>query len=228
MDRKFERTVGLIGEENFCKIQRKTLLFFGLGGVGGTCFEALLRTGFTHFIIVDFDEVDESNLNRQILYTEADVGTLKVEAAKRRALQINGEAEISVFNMKVDTKNIEQFKNLDFDFVIDAVDDVEAKIAIAKLAQEKDVELICSLGMANRINPSEVIITKLNKTTDDPLAKKVRYEMKKEGIDVSKINVAYSKEIPSKDGAKLNSVMFVPSAAGLNMASFVFSNLKAK
>lgn len=223
MDNKFERTIGLIGEAKFDKITTKTLLIFGLGGVGGTAFEALVRTGFNKFVIVDFDKVSESNLNRQILYTSKDINKNKCDVAKERALQINEKAEIINLNLKIDENSIQELEKYDVDFVIDCVDDVDAKIAIAKFAQKINKPLIVSLGMANRVEPSEVIVTKLNRTTDDPLAKKVRYEMKKSNIDISRIDVVFSKETPYKDGNRLNSTIFVPSSAGLNIASYVFN-----
>lgn len=228
MNDKFSRTIGLIGETKFKKITSKTIMIFGLGGVGGTCFESLVRTGFKKFILIDFDKVDISNLNRQILYTEKDIGKLKITAAKSRALSIDKELKIDAINLLVKQDTILKLNKYKPDFVIDAIDDIEGKIAIAKYAQNKNADLIVSLGMANRVNPSDVIITKLNKTTNDPLAKKLRYEMKKENLDLSKINVAFSKETPFKNKNVLNSTIFVPSSAGLNIASYVFSTLVAK
>lgn len=223
MNSKFERTIGLIGQKSFEKLQNSHVIIFGLGGVGGTCFEALVRTGIKSFTIVDFDTVDSSNLNRQLLFTSQSVGKLKTDEAKQRALSINEEVNVQEINLKV--SSLSDIETLDGDFIIDAVDDVQAKIAIAQLSQNKDIPLISSLGMANRVSPTSVFITKLNNTTNDPLAKKVRYEMKKAGIDISRIDVAFSKEEPVKDGTKLNSTIFVPSSAGLNIASFVFTYL---
>lgn len=223
MENKFERSIGFIGEDLFGKITRKTLVIFGLGGVGGTCFESLLRTGFTKFKIIDFDCVSASNMNRQILYVEKDIGKVKVECALNKAKSINPNVEVEVFNMKASEDTVSLVG--DADFIIDAIDDVNGKIAIAKYAQNKNIPLVVSLGMANRIDPTKVSIIKLNQTSDDPLAKKVRYEFKKNDIDISKVYVAFSKETPKKDGTKLNSLMFVPSAAGLSMAHYVIQTL---
>ena len=115
MDNKFERTIGLIGEAKFNKITTKTLLIFGLGGVGGTAFEALVRTGFNKFVIVDFDKVSESNLNRQILYTSKDINKNKCDVAKERALQINEQAEIINLNLKVDENSVQELEKYDVD-----------------------------------------------------------------------------------------------------------------
>ena len=225
MDKIFNRTIGLIGEEKFNKIHDKTLAIFGLGGVGGTAFEALVRTGFDHFVICDFDNVDETNLNRQILYTAKDIGLKKVECATKRAREINSDVSIEIIGEKLSKENIQNLDKYKIDFVIDAIDDSNAKIALATYCLQKDIPMIMSLGMACRVDPSKVGITKLNKTTSDPLAKKMRYEIKKLGLDTSKINVAFSSELRMTEGVELNSVMFVPSSAGLNIANYVFSYL---
>ena len=221
MNNIFERSIGLLGEENFNLIQNKVIAVFGLGGVGGTALEALARTGFKHFIIVDFDKVDASNLNRQILYTAKDIGRNKVEAAKERILSINPEADVKVFNLKAQDFDFNQ----KIDFIADAIDVVEGKLFLAKKAQEKNIPAIMSLGMANRFNPEQVRIAKLNQTRNDPLAKKIRYMAKKAELDLSKINVVISEEVPQKNAEKLYSTMMVPSAAGLTIAKFILHSI---
>lgn len=223
MDKIFDRTIGLVGKENFNKIQGKTLAVFGLGGVGGTAFEALVRTGFTKFVICDFDVVDPTNLNRQILYTAKDIGLKKVECAAKRAKEINVDVSIEILNVKLSEENMSKLDEFKIDFVIDAIDDSNAKIALASYCAKNNIPMIMSLGMACRLDPSKVAVTKLNKTTSDPLAKKMRYEIKKRGLDVSQINVVFSSETRLTEGVELNSTMFVPSAAGLNIANYVFS-----
>ena len=213
----FDRSIGLLGEDNFNLIQDKVIAIFGLGGVGGTALEALARTGFKNFILVDFDKVDSSNLNRQILYTEADIGKAKVDAAQDRILAINGFANIETFEIKAQDFNFNQ----KIDFIVDAIDDVEGKLFILKKAQEFNIPHIMSLGMANRFDPSLVKIAKLNQTHSDPLAKKIRYLAKKDGLDLSKISVVISEELPQKNGEKLYSTMMVPSSAGLSIAKYI-------
>ena len=220
----FARSIGLLGEENFNKIQDKVIAVFGLGGVGGTALEALARTGFQHFLLIDFDKVDPSNLNRQILYTYEDIGKVKVDIAKKRILSINPEADIKAFNSKAQ----EFDSNQKIDFVVDAIDDVNGKLYLIKKAQEKGIPSIMSLGMANRFNPEQVKICKLNQTRNDPLAKKIRYMAKKEELDLSLINVVISEEIPEKNGEKLYSTMMVPSAAGLSIAKFILHSIIEK
>ena len=217
MNNIFERSIGLLGEENFNLIQDKIIAVFGLGGVGGTSLEALARTGFKNFILIDFDKVDASNINRQILYTENDIGRTKVDAARDRIHAINDFANIATFSMKAQDFDFNQ----KIDFIVDAIDDVEGKIYILKKAQELNIPSIMSLGMANRFDPSLVKIAKLNQTHSDPLAKKIRYLAKQEGLDLSKIPVVISEELPQKNGEKLYSTMMVPSSAGLSIAKYI-------
>ena len=217
----FARSIGLLGDENFSRIQDKVIAIFGLGGVGGTALEALARTGFQHFILVDFDKVDSSNLNRQILYVYEDIGKTKVEVAKKRILSINQDADIKVYNLKAQEFDFNQ----KIDFIVDAIDDVNGKLYLLKKAQEKEIPSIMSLGMANRFNPEQVKICKLNQTKNDPLAKKIRYMAKKEELDLSLINVVISEEIPQKNGEKLYSTMMVPSSAGLSIAKFILHSI---
>ncbi|MBO7574015.1 MAG: ThiF family adenylyltransferase [Bacilli bacterium] len=221
MNNMFERSIGLLGEENFNLIQDKAIAVFGLGGVGGTALEALARTGFKHFIIIDFDKVDATNLNRQILYTVKDVGRNKVEVAKERILSINPDVKITTFNLKAQEFDFDQ----KIDFIADAIDDVDGKLFLAKKAQENNIPAIMSLGMANRFNPEQVRIAKLNQTRNDPLAKKIRYMAKKAELDLSKINVVISEEVPRKNAEKLYSTMMVPSAAGLTIAKFILHSI---
>ena len=217
----FSRSIGLLGEENFNRIQDVTIAVFGLGGVGGTALEALARTGFKHFIIVDFDKVDVSNINRQILYTAKDVGKNKIDVAKERILTINPDADIKAINLKAQDFDFNQ----QIDFIADAIDDVDGKLFIAKKAQEKSIPAIMSLGMANRFNPEQVHISKLNQTRNDPLAKKIRYLAKKAELDLTKINVVISEETPQSNREKLYSTMMVPSAAGLTIAKFILHSI---
>ena len=217
----FTRSIGLLGEDSFNKIQDKVIAIFGLGGVGGTALEALARTGFKHFLVVDFDKVDPSNLNRQILYTAKDIGKSKVEVARERILSINEEADIKSYNMKAQDFDFDQ----KIDFIVDAIDDVNGKLYLLGKAQEKNIPFIMSLGMANRFDPSKVKIAKLNQTHSDPLAKKIRYMIKKQGLETSNINVVISEELPQKNGEKLYSIMTVPSSSGLSIAKFILESI---
>ena len=222
-DEYLERTIGLIGSDNLKLIEDKRIAVFGLGGVGGTALLALARTGFEHFLIVDFDVVSPSNLNRQILYFEDDLGKDKVECAKNHLLRIDKSLDVLTLKVKVNENIDKVLDEHKIDFIVDAIDDVLGKVALAKYSSSKDIPIIISLGMANRLDPSKVNIERLDKTTMDPLAKKVRYEFKKEGIDTKKIYAVVSKEEAIKDGNKLNSIITVPSSSGLSIAYFVLS-----
>ena len=221
MSNIFDRSIGLLGKENFDLIQDKVIVVFGLGGVGGTALEVLARTGFKHFLLIDFDKVDPSNLNRQILYTQKDIGRNKVEAAKERILSINPEADIQIFNSKAQDFDFKQ----KIDFIVDAIDDVNGKLYILSKAQKMNIPHIMSLGMANRFDPSKVKIAKLNQTHSDPLAKKLRYMVKKQGLNTANINVAISEELPQKNGEILYSTMMVPSSGGLSIAKFILESI---
>ena len=217
----FARSIGLLGEDNFNKLQDKVIAVFGLGGVGGTALEALARTGFQHFIIIDFDKVDASNLNRQILYTSKDIGRNKVDAAKERLLAINPDVDVKVFKGKAQEFDFNQ----KLDFVVDAIDDVEGKLYILQKCKENNIQTIMSLGMANRFNPEQVRVMKLNQTSNDPLAKKIRYLVKHNEIDIKDVMVVISEELPQKNQEKLYSTMMVPSSAGLTIAKYILNRI---
>jgi len=219
---QYSRTIGLLGIDTFNLIRSKTIFIAGLGGVGGTAFEALVRIGFKNFIIVDKDDVAPSNLNRQILYTSNDLGKSKVKAARDRAIAIDDEVNIKI--IQGDILDTLDFK--DVDMVVDCIDDVKAKVALIKYTLSKNIPLITSTGMANKIDPSKLAIASLNKSSVDPLAKKLRYELKNEGVDISKVMALYSSETPKKDGVKLNSLITVTSTAGLFIANYVLNVLQ--
>lgn len=217
----FTRSMCLLGKDNFNYIQEQVIAVFGLGGVGGTALEALARTGFKHFIIVDYDKVDSSNLNRQILYTYKDIGRLKVDVAQERLLSINPEVKVK----KYCQKSQEFVFDKRVDFVVDAIDDVDGKIALQLKTRENNIESIMSLGMANRFNPNSVHLTTLNQTHNDPLAKKIRYMVKRNNLDPKEIAVVISDELPQKNEGKLYSSMMVPSSSGLTIASYIVEKI---
>ena len=219
MDNQFDRSINLLGEEKFNVLANKTICIFGLGGVGGTAIEALVRTGVKKVVLIDFDKVDITNLNRQILYTKLDVGKDKVECAKNRLLAINQDLEVETFKGKAQDFDFDK----EIDFVIDAIDDVNGKLYISQKCIEKDIPFIISLGMANRFDPSKVKVSKLNKTFNDPLAKKIRFIFKENGVSLNAINVIWSEESSVPFTGKLNSIMTVPSSAGLNIAFYVIN-----
>lgn len=217
----FSRTIGLLDQDNFDIIQNQVIAIFGLGGVGCTAIEALARTGFKNFSIIDFDVVEASNLNRQILYTYKDIGRNKVDVAKERLLAINPEANIKKYCLKAQDFVFDE----PIDFIVDAIDDVDGKFWLLKKAKEHNIPSIMSLGMANRFEPSEVYVTTLDQTHHDPLAKKMRYLVKRKDLDPKEIMVVVSRETPKKDQEKLFSTMIVPSSAGLTIAKYILESI---
>ena len=222
----FERSKGLLTQESFNELKDKHIAVIGLGGVGGTALESLARTGIENFIIIDCDKVDASNLNRQILYGFEDIGKEKVEVAKEHLLKINPNIKISAISNKIDAKVGNLLNKYKIDFIVDAIDDVNGKVWIAKYALENKIPFIMSLGMANRFDPSKVYITRLDKTTNDPLARKLRYEIRKHGLDTKEVKCVASSEQPISNGTKLNSLIQVPSSCGLIISYFVIEYFK--
>lgn len=214
----------LLLQEDFFKLNNKKIVVIGVGGVGSIIPISLVRTGIKKITIIDKDKVDPSNLNRQIAYNINDIGKLKVDALYSHLYEIQDDIKITKIPANIDV-------NFDFsvfdeaDYIIDCIDDIEAKVLITKESFKRNIPLISSLGMGNRVDPSKVIITKLNKTTNDPLAKKFRYLLRKESIDLSKIDVAFSSETPIIKDKIISSVVFVPNSAGLNIASFVIRRI---
>lgn len=212
------RSEMLLGEEKIVSLKNSHVTIFGLGGVGGTAYECLLRSGVGSFSIVDADVVQESNLNRQVLYASSDIGKDKAEMAYLRGLSINPEAKISHYSFRVSEETLQEHDFSSSSFIIDAVDDIRAKVAIIKYGLAHNIPFVISLGMANRLDPQKVTEKRLDKTEYDPLAKKLRETLRKEGIDLKKVNCVFSTEKPLVKGRIPASMMMVPSSAGLLLA----------
>lgn len=225
MEERDLRTSLLIGEAGLSKLRKAKVAIIGLGGVGGSAFECLLRSGILHFTIVDFDVVEPSNLNRQVLYGLKDIGKAKSEVAKEWALALNPEADISAFAEKADNEWLRKGLLDSVDVVVDCVDDVKAKLELLTYARETGKAFVMSLGMAGRLDPTRVRIVTLDKTSNDPLARKIRAEVRKLNIPLSEVNVAFSDEVPFLKAPSLPSMMAVPSAAGLALASYVIKKI---
>ncbi|MBR6957777.1 MAG: tRNA threonylcarbamoyladenosine dehydratase [Erysipelotrichaceae bacterium] len=217
MTRQFERIERLLGQEGVQKLHDSHVLVVGLGGVGSYCLESLIRSGIGKLTIADFDTVDETNLNRQLQTLRENIGAKKTDIFIERAKAINPDVEIRAFEMFVNKETANSLFDTDYDYVADCIDSTEGKITLWKICQEKQIPFVASLGMANRLDPQKVIITKLNRTTGDPLAKNLRYLAKKEGLSLD-IDVVFSSEQPiivSQTKSALGSMMFVPASAGL-------------
>lgn len=218
----FDRLELLIGKENIEKISKINVLIVGIGGVGETALEALVRSGVKNITIIDKDVFSESNLNRQILSTRDSIGLYKVDVGINRCKSINPDVNITGLKINLDEKNVNELEY--FDYIIDACDDINAKLALMQYANKNNINLISSMGTGKRLNPSNVIITRLDKTSNDPLAKKMRYEARKRGLKLN-IPVVCSKEEPINNDRIIASSIFVPSTAGLMLAYYIIEKV---
>lgn len=223
MSEEFARLKIMIGQDSFTKLTKKHVAIFGLGGVGGFATEALARSGVGKLTIIDFDTVDITNINRQIIADSQSLGSYKTDVFEERLKKINRNIVINKITKKYTPAESEEFF-CDYDYVVDAIDIVTSKIHLIKTAYEKNLKIISSMGMGNRLNPSKIVLTTLDKTRNCSLARVMRRELKKYGI--TKLKCVYSTEdviIHEKSlaGNKMvnGSSAFVPSVAGITMAS---------
>lgn len=221
----FERTISLIGKDNYLKIKNANILIIGLGGVGGYALEALIRSGVEKITIVDYDKIDITNLNRQIISTSNNIGKLKTEEWKKRILSINDNVKVKVINEKIGDNNINILFEEQYDFIIDACDTMIVKKLLIKYSYEKNINLITVCGMGRKLDPKKVEVIPLSKTSYDPIAKILRKYIKDERIN-SKVMCICSKEIPiNTDKNIIASMSMVPSTAGILAAHYVINNI---
>ena len=232
MTEQFSRTEILLGEEGMKKLADAKVAVFGIGGVGGYTVEALARSGVGTLILIDNDDVCESNLNRQIIATRDTIGRDKVDVMKERIHSINPDCNVEVHKCFFLPETKDEFDFSEYTYVVDAVDTVTAKIQLVMQAQEAGVPIISSMGAGNKLNPAEFEVADIYKTSVCPLAKVMRRELKNRGI--KKLKVVYSKEEPRKlsqniigDNGKAipGSIAFVPSVVGLIIASEVVKDI---
>ena len=220
-----ERSIPLLGEETIEVLKNSHIAVFGLGGVGGYVVEALARQGVGSLSIVDFDIIQPSNKNRQILALESTMGQPKIEVCGNRILDINPNAKVYAYNLRISEETIDQIDFSQFDYVVDCIDDVAGKLAIIKRAKEYGKKIISSCGTANKLDPTKFQIKDISKTTVCPLAKKLRLELRK--LELEEVEVLFSTEEPVvKEFETLPTVSFVPSVAGLLIAGHIIKNLQ--
>lgn len=225
--KRYERIKQLVDEDTLLNVGKSRLIIFGVGGVGGQALESLVRSGFRHITIVDRDVVDESNLNRQLIATSKNIGKPKVDAAKRRMEEIDANCLIETRFTAINEQNISEFALEEYDFIVDAIDDFCAKTALIKYALINKLPIISAMGAGNRFDPTKVFITDISKTSGDPLAKKVRLELRK--AKLKGLTVVTSSELPAPNkGNKPGSTSFVPPASGLAIASYIFKKIIEK
>ena len=226
MEDQFTRIRLVIGEENVRKLRDKNVLIFGLGGVGGYVVEALARSGIGNFTLIDNDTINVTNINRQIIANHNNIGMYKVDVAKERILAINPHANVKTLKLfYLPDCNININFN-EYDYVIDAIDTLKAKIDIIEKCYNLNVHIISAMGAGNKMDVSKLQIEDINKTEVDPLARAVRYELRKR--NVKHLKVCYSKEIPIKeynDENIVGSMIFVPACMGLMIANEVLKDL---
>lgn len=230
---QFTRTELLLGEENVEKLKHCRVAVFGVGGVGGFVVEALVRSGIGAIDIIDKDRVSISNLNRQIIATRDTIGREKSEVMKERILAINPDCKVREHKCFYLPETKEMFDFTEYDYVVDAIDTVTGKISLVMQAQEAGTPIISSMGAGNKLDPTQFEVADIFHTSVCPLARVMRQELKKRGI--KKLKVVYSKEQPRKPKGGVpdpvtkkvspGSVAFVPSVAGLILASEVVTDL---
>ena len=229
MDNRFSRTELLVGKEAMKKLAASRVAIFGIGGVGGFAVEALARSGIGFLDLIDSDTVELTNLNRQIIATEKTLGMYKVDVMKERILDINPEARVRAHRCFYLPETASVFDFSEYDYVVDAVDTVTAKIELVMRASESRTPIISCMGAGNKLDPSRLRISDIYKTEYDPLSRVMRRELKKRGI--RELKVVFSDEAPvrSSDAAVRadvpGSCSFVPSVAGLMIAGEVIRSL---
>ncbi|MCI8575727.1 MAG: tRNA threonylcarbamoyladenosine dehydratase [Bacilli bacterium] len=220
----FERLIRIIGQKNFECLQQQKILLVGVGGVGGYALEALVRSGIRYITIVDGDHIEETNLNRQIIATQTNIGCDKVMEARKRALLINPSCVIESKLDKLKKEEVSVLLQEGFDYVIDACDDINVKVELIKVCHQQNIKIVSCMGTGNRIFPEELMITALKHTKNDPLAKKIRSILNKENVSFLDVDVVWSRELPVKTSL-LGTVCSVPMSAGSLLASYVIRDV---
>lgn len=223
---EFSRLINLVGVENFKKISNLKIIVFGIGGVGGYVCEGLARSGVNNFLLVDYDTICKSNINRQIIATNETLNLYKVDAMKNRILSINKNAKIEILKIKVDKQTIEEINFKDVDFIVDAIDMVSSKLLIIEKAKQLNIDIISCMGTGNKLDATKLQIVDISKTSMCPLAKVMRKELKKRNI--KNVKVLFSTEEPKCVGEKSripSSIVFVPSVAGLLISNYIIKKV---
>jgi tRNA A37 threonylcarbamoyladenosine dehydratase len=228
LENQFERLELIFGKEAIEQLQKKRVAVFGVGGVGGFTVEALARSGIGTLDIIDNDKIVLSNLNRQIIATHSTLGRDKVDVLEERIHDINPKAKVNKYKLFYLPDTAQMFDFNEYDYIVDAVDTITAKIDLAYNAYKSNTPIISSMGAGNKIDPTLFKVDDIFNTTIDPIARVMRYKLRKLGVD--RLKVVYSTETPkriSDDGDKRTpgSTAFVPSVVGLIIAGEVIKDL---
>lgn len=222
---EFDRFIKLIGEESFNIITQTKILIVGIGGVGGYTLESLVRSGIKDIVIIDNDQIDITNLNRQILALKSNIGLFKTDVAMKRYQAINSEVKITPIKEFLTKDNMNILENYKFDYIIDCCDTVSTKIELIKYAKNKNIKIISCMGTGRRLDATKVVITTLDKTYNNPLAKIMRQNLRKENINL-KIPVVTSVESAVTSNSKeIASCSYVPGVAGLYVTNYIINDI---
>ena len=218
---KFSRLEKVIGSDNVNDLSKKSVLVLGVGGVGGYVVEALARSNIGTLILVDYDKVEESNINRQIIALNSTIGKSKVDVLEERIKDINSGCKVIKIDNFIDNSNFLELFDNNIDYFVDACDTVLVKKLVIKECLKRNIPFISSMGTGNKLDPSKLVITDIRKTVNDPLARILRKFVRDEKIN-KKVMVLTSSELPIKTGDRTpGSTAFVPSSAGLLIASYI-------
>jgi len=224
MSERFSRSERVLGKNAIEKLKNSSVIVFGIGGVGGAAVEALARGGIGRIAVVDKDVVDVTNINRQIIATDETVGLKKTDVAENRILSIKPQAEVQKYDMFYLPENADDIDLTRYDYIIDAIDNVTAKIELITRAEKCGVPIVSSMGTGNKVHPEMLKIADIYKTSVCPLARVMRRELKNRGV--RKLTVVYSEEEPFKtDSSVPGSVSYTPPVAGYLLASVVLNKL---
>ncbi len=219
--RRFERLKKVVGLDSLEILETKSVLVLGCGGVGGYVVEALARSGIGEMILVDYDVVDETNINRQIIALDSTIGKLKIDLLEERIKDINSNCNVIKIGKFINQDNYMELFNNKIDYFVDCCDTIIVKKLVMKECLENDIPFISSMGTGNKLDPSKLEITDIRKTVNDPLARILRKYVKDEKIN-KKVMVLSSSELPVKTGDRTpGSTAFVPASAGLLIASYI-------
>jgi len=220
----FDRITKLIGENNLKKIKDTSVCVIGLGGVGGYAIEALIRSGIQNITIIDYDKIDITNLNRQLITNQNNLGNKKTSEIELRIKSINPNCKVNIIDEFITKDNIDIIFNNKIDYLIDACDTVSTKELLIKECINRNIKIISCMGTGNKLDPTKLEITDIRKTSYDPLAKKIRKYVLEERLK-GHIPVVYSKEQNNKFEGDIPSMIFVPATAGLLLANYVIRDI---
>lgn len=220
----FIRFESLIGSDNYSNIKNLRIVIIGIGGVGGYTLESLVRCGIENFLIIDYDIVDITNKNRQIIADDTSIGLKKIDVFDDRIKNINKNCKIEKLDIFLDSNNLDFITNYNPDYIIDCCDSINTKCALISLSVNNNIKFISSMGTGKRLDASKLMLTTLDKTNNDPIAKRLRKYCKDNRIN-KKIHVVTSSEVPIKNDCEfIPSCSYVPSTAGLLITSYIIND----